>query len=127
MISSLILRSDDLVCELKPALGGCIAGLWFGDVPVLRSVHANDLHAVRLSGSYPLVPYSNRLRNAMLHWQGSDHPLVKNWEPSPHAIHGVGWERPWAIQEATDTFAVLSYEHKADAAWPFDFDTSQVF
>ncbi len=127
MTSSLTLRSADLVCELKPELGGCIAGLWLGDVPVLRSVHVNELHSVRQSGSYPLVPYSNRVSHAVLHWHGTDHPLVKNWEPSPHAIHGVGWERPWTVLEATETFAMLSYEHKADAAWPFDFDTSQVF
>jgi aldose 1-epimerase len=31
------------------------------------------------------------------------------------------------VLESNDTFAMLSYEHKADAAWPFDFDTSQVF
>jgi aldose 1-epimerase len=62
-----------------------------------------------------------------LQWQGTDHPLVKNFEPEPHAIHGVGWERPWAVLDSSDTFALLSYEHKADAAWPFDFDSSQAF
>lgn len=127
MASSLILKSDDLVCELKPELGGCIAGLWLGDVPVLRSVHSNNLQSVRQSGSYPLVPYSNRLRHAILHWQGIDYQLLNNWEPSPHSIHGVGWERPWAVLEAADTSAHLSYTHNADSTWPFDFVTSQVF
>lgn len=127
MQTPLILRYADLLCELKPELGGCVAGLWLGDIPVLRSTHATALHSVRQSASYPLVPFSNRIGHATLQWQGTDHPLVKNWAPDPHAIHGVGWERPWAVLEATDTFALLSYEHKADAAWPFDFDTSQAF
>ena len=127
MQTPLILRCADLLCELKPELGGCVAGLWLGDLPVLRSTHAAELHTVRQSASYPLVPFSNRIGHATLQWQGTDHPLVKNWAPDPHAIHGVGWERPWAVLEATDTFALLSYEHKADAAWPFDFDTSQAF
>ena len=127
MPTSLTLRNAELVCDIKPALGGCIAGLWLGDAPVLRSTRAADLHSVRQAASYPLVPFSNRVSHATLHWQGTDHPLVKNWAPDPHAIHGVGWERPWAVLEANDTFALLSYEHKADAAWPFDFDSSQAF
>jgi len=121
------LRSADMLCEIKPELGGCIAGLWLGDVPVLRSTRAPDLHTVRQAASYPLVPFSNRVAHATLQWQGTDHPLVRNFAPEPHAIHGVGWQRPWDVLEASDTFALLSYEHKADAAWPFDFDTSQAF
>jgi aldose 1-epimerase len=127
MTTVVTLRNHDLWCEIKPELGGCIAGLWMGDVPVLHSTRAADLHSVRQSGSYPLVPFSNRLGEAKLHWQGTNHPLIKNFDPEPHAIHGVGWERPWAVLESSDTFALLSYEHKADAAWPFDFDTSQAF
>lgn len=127
MPSPLTLRSNNLLCELKPELGGCIAGLWLGDVPVLRSTPAVDLHSVRQSASYPLVPFSNRIGHATLQWQGTDHPLVRNYAPDPHAIHGVGWERAWSVLEATDTFALLSFEHKADTAWPFDFDTSQAF
>jgi aldose 1-epimerase len=127
MNTILTLRHDDLWCEIKPALGGCIAGLWLGDVPVLKSTRAQVLHSVRTAGSYPLVPFSNRVGHAQLLWQGTDRPLVKNFEPEPHAIHGVGWERPWHVLESTDSFAMLSYEHRADKAWPFDFDTSQVF
>lgn len=127
MPTPVTLRSAELLCEIKPELGGCISGLWLGGIPVLRSTPAADLHSVRQSASYPLVPFSNRVGNATLQWQGTDHPLVKNWAPDPHSIHGVGWERPWTVLEASDTFALLSYEHKADAAWPFDFDTSQAF
>ena len=58
---NLFLRDGALRCDIAPALGGCIAGLWCGGVPVLRSTPAVDLQTVRLSGSYPLVPYSNRL------------------------------------------------------------------
>ncbi len=127
MNNPVTLRCAELLCDLKPELGGCISGLWLGGIPVLRSTPAQDLHSVRQSASYPLVPFSNRVGNATLQWQGTDHPLVKNWAPDPHSIHGVGWERPWTVLEATGTFALLSYEHKADAAWPFDFDTSQAF
>lgn len=127
MQTPLTLRSAALQCDLKPELGGCIAGLWLDGIPVLRSTPAPDLHSVRQAGSYPLVPFSNRVSQATLQWQGTDHPLVPNWAPDPHAIHGVGWERPWTVLEASDTFALLSYEHQADASWPFAFDSSQAF
>jgi aldose 1-epimerase len=127
MNNPISLRCAELQCDIKPELGGCIAGLWLGGIPVLRSTPLQDLHSVRQAASYPLIPFSNRVGQATLQWNGTDHPLVKNWAPDPHAIHGVGWERPWDLLEASDTFALLSYEHKADDAWPFDFDSSQAF
>ncbi len=118
------LESGKLVCEIEPALGGCIAGLWLDGVPVLRQA-PQPLASARQAGSYPLVPFSNRIARATLRWNGTDHPLVTNNAPEPHAIHGVGWQRPWSVLDSDDSFAMLAYEHPADAAWPFAFDTSQ--
>ena len=119
------LEAGELVCELRPELGGCIAGLWFRGLPVLRSTPADQLASARQAGSYPLVPFSNRIGHATLLWEGTRHPLVRNNTPEPHAIHGVGWQRPWQVLETDGTFALLAFEHRADAAWPFDFDSSQ--
>ncbi len=124
---SIELESGDFRCCIKPELGGCIAGLWFGDIPVLRSTPASLLTSVRQAGSYPLVPYSNRLAHAKLKWAGTSHPLVQNNSGEPHAIHGVGWQRPWQVLDQESNFALLSYEHKADPSWPFAFDCSQAF
>src|SRR3990167_7559562 len=65
------LQAGDLACELEPRLGGCIAGLWLGDVPVLRSTPAAQLASAREAGSYPLVPFSNRIAQATLVWDGT--------------------------------------------------------
>lgn len=119
------LQAGALVCEIEPRLGGCIAALWLDGVPVLRSRHAAELASVREAGSYPLVPFSNRIAQASLLWQGTQHPLVRNNAPEPHAIHGVGWQRPWELLESDSDYALLAYEHRADAAWPFAFDSSQ--
>jgi aldose 1-epimerase len=127
MTTALELSNGAFRCEIAPALGGCIAGLWLGDTPVLRSTPALTLSSARLSGSYPLVPFSNRVGHATLKWNGTSHPLVQNNAGEPHAIHGVGWARPWTVLEASAQFALLSYEHKPDESWPFAFDTSQAF
>ena len=123
----LVLTHGALRCDLSPALGGCIAGLWRGGVPVLRSTPAADLQTVRLSGSYPLVPYSNRQAFAHMRWAGVDYPLTPNFAPEPHAIHGVGWERVWAITASDAASASLHYRHTPDASWPFAFDSTQQF
>jgi aldose 1-epimerase len=121
------LKAGSMVCEIEPQLGGCIAGLWLGGTPVLRSAPAAGLNSARQSGSYPLVPYSNRIAQARLQWQGTLYPLVRNNGQEPHAIHGIGWQRPWDLLESDDRYALLSHEHRADAAWPFAFDASQTF
>jgi aldose 1-epimerase len=120
------LQSGALVCDIEPGLGGCVAGLWLDGVPVLRStLPAAQLASARQSASYPLVPFSNRIAHATLQWQGTQHPLVRNNAPEPHAIHGVGWQRPWELLESDACSALLSHEHAGDASWPFAFDSSQ--
>jgi aldose 1-epimerase len=127
MTSPLSLRAGDLRCDIRPDLGGSLAGLWLGQVPVLDSVDAASMTTVRQAASYPLVPFSNRIGYGQLQWAGTSHPLITNFAPEPHTIHGVGWQRPWTVLESDVQMALLSFEHRADASWPFDFDTSQAF
>jgi aldose 1-epimerase len=119
------LTAGPLTCAIEPALGACIRGLWLDGEPVLRSAPEGTLSSARQSGCYPLVPFSNRVGGATLVWQGTQHPLVRNNGQEPHAIHGVGWQREWTVLESGERFAMLSYEHRGDAAWPFAFDCSQ--
>ena len=127
MNPSIRLASGPLRCDLAAHLGASIAGLWRDGVPVLRSTPADALSEVRLSGCYPLVPFSNRIAQATLAWNGTSHPLVRNFASEPHAIHGVGWLRPWQVIDVSDTFALMTFEHPPDASWPFAFDCSQAF
>ena len=67
MTELLILTNEHLRCEIKPALGGCVAGLWFQGIPVLRSTPAQSLVSVRESGAGILrvmwVRSSDKIRN----------------------------------------------------------------
>ena len=126
-MTSINLASGGMRCDIVPELGACIAGLWLDDIAVLRSVHGSALTTVREAGCYPLVPFSNRIGQGSLQWNGTSHPLVKNFAPEPHAIHGIGWQRAWSVLEAQEQFAILSFEHRPDATWPFAFDCSQAF
>lgn len=126
MTPAIELHSGPLRCTVLPALGGSIAGLWCGEVPVLRSAPLAEIRTARQAGSYPLVPFSNRIGHAALQWQGTSHPLLRSDAAEPHAIHGVGWQRAWSVLEQEPDFLMLAFEHRPDAYWPFAFDCSQV-
>jgi aldose 1-epimerase len=126
-MKSIVCKQDDWALHVRPDLGGCIEGLWFKGLPLLRSTALGQLHSVRQAASYPLIPFSNRLAHARLHWQGTSHPLVQNFPGEEHSIHGIGWQREWQVLEANEEFCMLSLEHDGKGAWPFAFDASQTF
>ncbi len=119
------LHAGALRLALRPGLGGCIAGLWHHGVPVLRSAEPAALESPRMSGSFPLVPYSNRLGYRRFRWKGRDYTTEPNFEGSPHSLHGVGWMRPWEIVSSSALEVVLGMRHAPDADWPFAFEARQ--
>jgi aldose 1-epimerase len=132
---ALELRAGDLRLALRPDLGGSIAGLWHGALPVLRSTEPAALASSRTSGCYPLVPYSNRLGYRRFRWLGKDHTTQPNYDDNPHTLHGVGWLRPWMVEASPPASAAgdgparaeLFLVHPGDADWPFAFEARQVF
>ncbi len=97
---------------LRPDLGGAIAGLWLGELPVLRSTEPADLASVACRrAAYPLAPYCNRLGYRRFRWQGQDYSTAPNFDDSPHSVHGLAWQRPWAVLSASATQAELQLVH----------------
>jgi aldose 1-epimerase len=119
--------------RIAPAMGCAIAAFILGEQPVLRPTTREALATanVRLAGCYPLVPYSNRIRDAELHFGGKRYVLERNFGTHPHAIHGIGWQRSWHVDAASSTRARMTLEHDASgadaAAWPWPFRVTQTF
>ena len=117
--------------EIAPPTGGAIAAFRLDGVDVLRPTPAEARIAgdVRAHACYPLVPCSNRIAQARLRWDGREHPLARNFGESPHAIHGVGWQRAWTVDGADARSARLSLVHEARGAgataWPWPFRVVQ--
>jgi aldose 1-epimerase len=124
---TLELRSGDLRLALRPDLGGCIAGLWLGDVAVLRDCQPAALSSARAAGSFPLVPYSNRLGYRRFDWRGRHFSTQPNFGDNPHSVHGVAWLQPWSVEEHTAAKVVLDYTHPSNPDWPFAFHVAQTF
>ena len=124
--NTLELRHAHWTLQLDPALGGSVRGLWLDGVPVLRPTPEGLVHAGG-SAAYPLVPYSNRIGQGRMVWRGETHALRNGFNAEPHALHGVGFMRPWSVVAQTPSLAVLRLVHAPDAFWPFAFEAEQRF
>lgn len=121
------LASGALSLELRPEIGGSITEFRLDGRPLLRPTTPEAVASLgaRGCGSYPLVPYSNRLRDNGFTFRGQtyDLPVAFNGQ----AIHGVGWRRPWQVIARAADRATMAYEHAPDADWPFAFRAEQAF
>lgn len=127
MQTMIALAHGAMCCRIVPSMGGAIAGLWLGDIPVLRTRPPSEWTSARQSSAYALLPFSNRVGHAILKWAGVTHRLSSSLGDEPHAIHGVGWQRPWKVEMSDACYARLSMQHQSDAAWPFAFEAQQEF
>lgn len=119
------LRAGALRLALRPDLGGSIAGLWHGDIPVLRSTEPQALDAVCHAALYALVPFSNRIALGRFPWAGRAWDTHPTAEQGLHSVHGVGLSRAWSVAERGPDRAVLSLSYPGNAHWPFAFEAAQ--
>lgn len=122
-MTSLSLRAGRLAVELAPQAGGSIARLRHGDADLLRPM----TEEARASGRgneaacYPLVPFSNRIANGRLVYDGEEFKLEQNWPGVRHPMHGEGWARAWDVARRDSRSAELVHEHDAKKGWPFRY------
>lgn len=118
--------------RVAPAAGGRIlywrtelaAGLRDWLVPIDVNHWPGD--AWPKGGLFPLAPFSNRVRDARLHWQGRTIALAAQ-PGSPHALHGQAQRMAWSTRDAGPDHATLVLEHPAGVGgWPWDWRLLQV-
>ncbi|CAA9535437.1 MAG: aldose epimerase family protein [uncultured Sphingosinicella sp.] len=123
------LRSGTLRAELAPRLGGSVARLNYvaegGSIPVLRGPEGVP-RTVLETGSFPLVPYSNRIRSGRFFFRGRDVIIAPNMAGDPSPLHGQGWLAPWEILSASESSAELAFRHDA-GEWPWSYEARQLF
>jgi aldose 1-epimerase len=73
---------------------------------------------------FPLVPFSNRIRNGRFTFRGRTVTLPPNFPPEPHNIHGQGWRAAWTVVDHADTHLTIEYRHAA-GDWPFAYRARQ--
>ena len=112
------LTHADWSVSVSPELGAAVSRLTWLDRDILRP--APEAAASPLeTGSFSLVPYANRIARGRFSFAGRDIVLPATAGFEPHALHGMGWLRPWRVRRAGSDVLdmVLAAERSADWPW----------
>ena len=125
------LRHGNFGLSISPAAGGSITRYWQEGEPAIEWLRPATPEAIAENdplrmASFPLAPFSNRVRDGTFTFQGRDVALPLNFLPEKHAIHGMGWQRPWTVVGLEEDTATIAFSHKPDA-WPWPFTAEQTF
>jgi aldose 1-epimerase len=129
-MSLLSLRAGRLALDLAPNCGGSISRFAVeGKGDILRPTPPKALVSGKGNDSscYPLVPYSNRIAEGRLDFDGETLKLAANWPGLRHPMHGDGWARAWQVERNDTRSAALVYEHDGLLGWPFRYRARQSF
>jgi aldose 1-epimerase len=122
-MTSVSLRAGRLVVDIAPHAGGSIARFRHGDTDLLRPMPAAAMASGRgnEAACYPLVPFSNRIANGRLVFEGRVFKLEPNWPGMRHPMHGDGWACAWDVARRDGDAAELALEHDGSKGWPFRY------
>lgn len=128
----LSLQKDRLVVDLAPSAGGAIAGFRIDGTDVLRPMARADRQSGRGNNgsAYPLVPFSNRIADGRLEFEGETFHLERNWPGVAHPMHGDGWSQAWQVVRSDAASAGIAYLHEragAEGGWPFRYRARQEY
>ena len=109
----LTLASGDLTVAVYPGAGARIGQIDVAGQPLLVDVPDPDRRQPMMWGSFPMVPWAGRIRQGRFSFEGVDRQLQINHRDGPdprqaHAIHGVAVDRPWRVDDVSDTSCVCS-------------------
>jgi aldose 1-epimerase len=120
----------DMLAEVAPVAGGCVARWatvregrtfeWLRPAAPADLARGDPLGM----GSFPLVPFSNRIRDGRFRFEGRTIQLPLNFPPERHALHGHGWQTAWRVTARTDDSVEIAYDRPA-GAWPFPYRARQ--
>lgn len=117
------LRAGALEVALALEAGGRIAQIRYDGVDWLVGEQEGGAAAIGW-GCYPMVPWAGRIRQGRFAFDGTRYALPRNF--GGHAIHGVGFSRPWHLDSLGVDSAALSLALPEDEYWPFGGHASQV-
>src|SRR5262245_22285228 len=126
----LSLRAGRLGVDLAPEAGGSVARFAAdGAIDLLRHATPQALASGRGNDAscYPLVPFSGRIANGRLAFDGEEIVLQPNWPGQSHPMHGDGWAQPWTVVATDERSAEIEYAHDARSGWPFRYRARQAY
>jgi aldose 1-epimerase len=119
------LAAGDYRLEVAPERGGSVTRFSWRDQPLFRPACGPSILDV---GSFPLVPFSNRIAFGRFRAGKREVTLAPNFPGSdhPHPLHGFGWLAEWRVLAADSRNALLEH-HYAGGEWPWPYCAQQHF
>lgn len=71
------------------------------------------------TGSFPLVPYANRIDRGAFSFAGRDIALPPTPGFGAHALHGVGWLKAWSVVRTGTDVVDLALSVEPCPDWPW--------
>ena len=131
-----VLEHGGLRAEIDPAYGGRLTAFWsrtpsgridwIVPTPPTGPQAGRDATAPYKAGMFPLVPFSNRIKDARFTFDGVEHRLQATETGKPHAIHGHGCRVVWQVSRRLKSSMELRYRHDG-ADWPAAYSANQRF
>jgi aldose 1-epimerase len=120
-----VLEHGDWRVELDGERGGQIVRADWRGLPVLAPGRFGRVAAEQDAGCFPLVPYSNRIRNGRFQLDGREIALPPPVYAAPHALHGFGWRNAWRVEASGAGAARMQLDH-APGDWPWRYRAEQI-
>lgn len=123
-----VLKNELIELKVCPQVGAgifsmkyCLEGEW---VDIMRPTPYRAIEEKNAGqfASFNMIPYSNRIENAILNFRGRVYRLQKN-TPEGHAIHGDVRFRPWKVLCKNAGRIAMGFDSRDfdDIWWPFPF------
>lgn len=119
------LAAGDLELELVPSVGAGVRSFNAGGEPIFRE-GPSEITDANTGGCYPLVPFSNRVRDGRFTFRGREVRLSPNLSPQKHPLHGQGWRGAWRVASAEAARAELVFDHPP-GEWPWAYQARHGF
>lgn len=122
------LSRGSLRLRLAPEIGGSILAfdrVGGGTVALMRGAESATATVLDCA-SFPLVPYSNRIRGGCFTFRGREAVQTPNMAGDPSPLHGQGWLAPWSTEDSDENSAELAFLHEP-GEWPWAYEARQVF
>ncbi len=131
MSTLVVLENADLKVVISPFVGGSIVSFQYNlngewvDVMRPTSQEAVEGGEAGLFSSFTMIPFSNRIAEGVLSFQGTQYSLDINPEVG-HTIHGDVRSRPWKIAKQSASSLEICFDSNEYPAinWPWSFSAT---
>lgn len=121
------LKAGRLRALVAPHAGGSLAQFEASGGALMRAAPDRTSTDPLTMACYPLLPFVGRVAFGHFRFEGRDVTLPPHPISTPHALHGIGWQRQWSVVETSGHAATIALDHDGGTGWPWRFSARQTF